>query len=113
MANLIKTESELFSVPGGRPRARSSAAQQKRSPLPFHSVLFEKPEDRPEQEIAEAPLQASPWLGALAGRPQPPPAGAHYTQITRPTNDVLERELILLSHKRIRQELRGTSTAGA
>src|SRR5438874_13521106 len=56
MANLSKTESELLSIPAARPRVRSSAAQQKRSLLPFHSILFEKAEDRPEQEIAEAPV---------------------------------------------------------
>src|SRR5262249_27519876 len=46
------------------------------------------------EEIAETHVQASPWLGALSGKDELRGDGAHYTAMTRPTDDLLERELI-------------------
>jgi D-alanyl-lipoteichoic acid acyltransferase DltB (MBOAT superfamily) len=47
------------------------------------------------EEIAEAPVQSGPWLGALTGKARPAAdQGALYTDLTRPADDLLERELI-------------------
>jgi hypothetical protein len=46
------------------------------------------------EEIAEAPIQAGPLLGALARQPRAADEDALYTEISRPTDDLLERELI-------------------
>jgi hypothetical protein len=47
------------------------------------------------EEIAETPVQAGPFLGALSRQDGPLHAdAAHYTAMTRPTDDLLERELI-------------------
>jgi hypothetical protein len=46
------------------------------------------------EEIAEAPIQAGPWLGALTRKARSADDGAHYTDMTRQVDDLLERELI-------------------
>jgi hypothetical protein len=46
------------------------------------------------EEIANTPVQAGPWLGMLSGKDDLPALGAEYTALTRPTGDLLERELI-------------------
>jgi hypothetical protein len=47
------------------------------------------------EEIAETPVQAAPWLGVLRGKDWPKgPGDALYTEMTRPADDLLERELI-------------------
>jgi hypothetical protein len=44
------------------------------------------------EEIADTRVQATPLLGQPRRGAQPP--GVHYTELTRPTDDLLERELI-------------------
>lgn len=45
------------------------------------------------EEIADAPVRAGSWLTALEGR-LTPPRETHYTDMSRPADDLLERELI-------------------
>jgi hypothetical protein len=45
------------------------------------------------EEIADAPVRAGAWLSALEGHPEPPRHVA-YTDMSRPADDLLERELI-------------------
>jgi hypothetical protein len=46
------------------------------------------------EEIAATPVQAGPWLGMLAGEEGPRANALQYTDMTRPADDLLERELI-------------------
>jgi hypothetical protein len=48
------------------------------------------------EEIAEAHVQAGPWLDVLSGKEEPPALGGmQYSEITRPVpDDLVERELI-------------------
>jgi hypothetical protein len=45
------------------------------------------------EEILDARVPTGSWLAALEGRP-PPPRSITYTEMTRPADDLLERELI-------------------
>jgi hypothetical protein len=45
------------------------------------------------EEIADARVPAGAWLAALEGRPRPP-SSVTYTDMSRPVDDLLERELI-------------------
>ncbi len=45
------------------------------------------------EEIADARVPAGAWLATLEGRPRPPDK-VHYSDLSRPTDDLLERELI-------------------
>lgn len=45
------------------------------------------------EEIADVPVRPGDWLAQLEGRP-PPPRPTYYTDMTRPADDLVERELI-------------------
>jgi hypothetical protein len=45
------------------------------------------------EDIADAPVRAGSWLAALEGRPTPPHR-TQYTDMTRPADELLKRELI-------------------
>jgi hypothetical protein len=45
------------------------------------------------EEIADTPVRAGPWLATQEGRPEPP-RRVYYTEMSRPADDLIERELI-------------------
>lgn len=75
----------------GSPLGKAIAALQHEDLTPFEAA----PAVRGYyEELAEANLQAGPWLQALRGHTEGEDAGTHYSAMTRQTDMLLETELI-------------------